>query len=373
MRTGRNGHHFFPCDEGHKVRFALTMKIKATKNHEGSIWTWNSPSGGGKASLWLPYADSFLRIPRSENWEVRYGEDSLEIDLGKVDFIMLYGERGNLPVAFLTALARRGIPLMIHERRQPSPYVFYPPDYEDRNDILSCQIRARENGRRCMATAKALVKAKMARMSEYCNIPEKCFADLRQAQSLQAIRVAEANATVRYWATWYRALGEQPNRRVETPLNHALNLGSAFLHGIVLRWVLFHHLSPMHGFLHQATSYSALVYDLMEPYRYMIEDCVVGVYRKTGGEEKAMLRQIGPALTEYLAESVYVPATRQTVQRKNLLHGIVLALRAWLAGDSSRLIVPTEGRRMGGRRPKAGYVLPGGRLEKPGRGKASRT
>ncbi|MDL2060428.1 CRISPR-associated endonuclease Cas1 [Mesosutterella sp. AGMB02718] len=338
------------------------MKIKSTKNHESSIWIWNSQEKGGKVSLWLPYAESLLRIPRSSFWEARYGEETLEIDLQKTDLIMLYGERGNLPVTFLADLSKYGIPLMIHERRQPRPFIFYPPDFQDRNDILSLQILARNNKTRRKSVAKALVKARIASMSKRYLIPEKISNGLHFANSIQEIRLAEAQATARYWSSWYSALGQPSERRINTPLNHALNLGSAFLHGILLRWILFHHLSPMHGFLHEATSYSALVYDLMEPYRYILEDAAADVFRETEGEEKAMLRKIGPTIKERLSEIVFVPATRQSVQRKNLLHGIVLALRAWLAGDSPKFIIPTEGEPRGGRKPLPGYILPGGRL-----------
>ena len=60
-----------------------------------------------------------------------------------------------------------------------------------------------------------------------------------------------------------------------------------------------------------------------------------------------------------LEETVYVPATRQVVRRKNLLHGNVLALRAYLAGDMRRFIVPAEGERSGGRPLKVSFRLPG--------------
>ena len=64
-------------------------------------------------------------------------------------------------------------------------------------------------------------------------------------------------------------------------------------------------------------------------------------------------------LKRSLEKVVYVPATRQFVRRKNLLHGSVLALRAYLAGDMRRFVVPAEGERKGGRPPKVSYRLPG--------------
>lgn len=60
-----------------------------------------------------------------------------------------------------------------------------------------------------------------------------------------------------------------------------------------------------------------------------------------------------------LEEVVYVPVTKQYVRRKNLLHGIVLALRAYLIGESRHFIIPKEGISKGGRPPNCGYRLPG--------------
>ena len=71
-------------------------------------------------------------------------------------------------------------------------------------------------------------------------------------------------------------------------------------------------------------------------------------------------------LKKSLEKVVYVPATRQFVRRKNLLHGGVLALRAYLAGDMRRFVVPAEGERKGGRPPKVSYWLPGN-IPEPGK------
>jgi len=60
-----------------------------------------------------------------------------------------------------------------------------------------------------------------------------------------------------------------------------------------------------------------------------------------------------------LDEVVFVPSHRTHVRRKNLLHGAVLSLRSYLLGDTKRLVLPTEGEKIGGRPPKMSYKLPG--------------
>ncbi len=146
----------------------------------------------------------------------------------------------------------------------------------------------------------------------------------------------------------------------ETPINTALDACSFFLHGILLRWILFHKLSPFHGFLHRPTGYTALVYDLIEPYRWWIDASVTKAAQASGTDDAKQLTAASiEALKSMLDEVVYVPATRQSVRRKSLLHGSVLALRAWLIDKQTRFVLPVEGVRKGGRPPQVGFSMPG--------------
>jgi len=100
----------------------------------------------------------------------------------------------------------------------------------------------------------------------------------------------------------------------------------------------------------------------MEPYRYLIEESVAEGYIELGPEDDTPLTAVSlEILKRRLEEVVYVPETRQNVATKNLLHGCVLALRAYLLGEVKRLVLPTEGTKQGGRPPKSGYSLPGGK------------
>jgi len=58
-------------------------------------------------------------------------------------------------------------------------------------------------------------------------------------------------------------------------------------------------------------------------------------------------------------EKVYASATRQIVTFHELFHGVVLALRSYLSGNSNRFIIPQSGKPNGGRPIKAGYKLYG--------------
>ncbi|NBS70260.1 hypothetical protein EBT31_15320 [bacterium] len=171
------------------------------------------------------------------------------------------------------------------------------------------------------------------------------------------IRLAEAHQSKTYWAKYFADLGQSDTiRRSHNPVSAALDAGSFFLYGILLRWVLMHKMSPAHGYLHVTTGYPSLVYELMEPYRYVIEDALAKCFRLESKDlTEASLSEIKASLDEV----VYAPSHRTHVRRKNLLHGAVLSMRSYLLGETKRLVLPTEGQKMGGRPPKMSYQLPG--------------
>lgn len=226
-------------------------------------------------------------------------------------------------------------------------------------NILSRQILARENLTRRCYVARTLIAQRIDSMGWL--LPACCGSTttrLRTARSIAAIRSIEAEWTKRYWEAYYGSLGVDLSRREAHPVNEALDAGSKFLSGILLRWVLFHKLSPVHGFMHEPTTYISLVYDLMEPYRVWIERAVADVSRP-GAETDQLVAATIKRLKEMLEEDVYLPAFHEQTRRKNLLHAAVLALRSYLAGETPRFVVPVEGKKSGGRPVKSAFAIPG--------------
>ena len=326
--------------------------------HPDSVWTWKSSKGSSRASLWLPYFQGVSKV-KGTTYRFEYNGGEVDADLKQVDFIMLYGASGALPVDFLDALNSHRICLSIHRRNKAKPYIFAPTSGADDIDVLSAQIKFRNNFKKRCYIARVLLRARFQSMAWKAPIPSAVLKRLAQERTLNALRSLEANTTRRYWSCFYGSLGVNVNRRETDPVNQALNAGSMFLSGIILRWVLFHKLSPQHGYLHVPSSYPSLVYDLMEPYRYIFERAVAQSYGRVDPEKEITPKTIA-TIKHLMEEEVYVPATRQTVRRKNLLHGCVMSLRSYLIGESRRLVIPQEGAKKGGRPPKLGYQIPGG-------------
>ena len=327
--------------------------------HSDSIWTWQSNKRGAKVSLWLPYVSGAEKIARRK-WRFIYNGGEIDADLSKLDCLMFYGASGALPMALIDELSTQRVPLLVHRRNIGRPAVFLPAPRADADDILTRQILARTNETRRVYIARTLVRERFRAVEELCPVAGEAYARLARLRNLKRVRAWEAEHARRYWMRYFTGLGlSGATRREKGPVQSALNAGSMFLSGVILRWVLVHRLSPSHGFLHEGSDYMGLVYDLMEPARYMIEQAVRRAYEEIEDDAEALTKRTLSLLKRSMDTIVYVPATRQFARRKNLLHGGVLALRAYLNGDMRRFVTPSAGERRGGRPPKVSYRLPG--------------
>lgn len=340
------------------------MKIDEFQ-HPDSIWTWKSNARGGRASLWIPYLNTIEKL-KGYNWRLSYNGGELDVNLDKVDTILLYGGKADLPIEFLDQLGTKRIPMLIHRRNMASPTLVTPSARPASNDILGKQIPLRMNQTKCATVARTLVRCRFRSLEPSFCIPSFVYSKLNKLRSVDDIRNFEAYWSREYWGHWFASVGlPEQTRRSPSPATAALDACSFFLSGIILRWILLHKMSPHHGFLHRPTAYPSLVYDLIEPYRYLIEDAVAKAIQNRGPQDPKLTSCALSVIKDDLKDTVYVPATRQWVRRKNLLHGVVLSLRAWLCGDMKRLVIPMEGAPKGGRPLKVSYKLPGGRKKGP--------
>ena len=330
-------------------------------SHPDSIWTYKGAGRAQKVSVWLPYLHEIEKEKKPYTYTASYNGGGVTLDLSKVDCIMIYGNCGQLPVAFLDDLGTRRIPLLIHRRNLANPYCFIPARRDDDKDMLSKQILYRENHIRRVYIARTLIRERIKSFSVVTGAQAVLLSKLHKARTIQDVRAIEAKSTKIYWKYFYAACGQKGVSRRDTsqPINQALNACSVFFTGILLRWVLLHRLAPTHGFLHEPSGYTALVYDLIEPVRYWMEQAVYKAVMKTTDPEKYTPYAL-KILKDMMDDKVYVPATHQWVRKKSVLHGMVLALRAYLAGDMQRLVLPVTGEKKAGRPPKISYKLPGG-------------
>jgi CRISPR-associated protein Cas1 len=164
-------------------------------------------------------------------------------------------------------------------------------------DFRVAQVHAMDDPEKKFSIAHALVKAKIARSLQVLEWLEQCYdvereirmtkreaAKLGNANTVPELRTVEGRTALRYWETFRKALPESlafagpmtttHQNNASDPFNAALNFGYAALEGEVRRAVNSVGLEPSIGFLHDFSDYQtkeSLVYDLMEPYRWLID------------------------------------------------------------------------------------------------------
>jgi len=311
-----------------------------------------------KQFIWLPYTKSIALSGKSVRFVYKGGE--LATPLSKIHSVMFYGSVCPLEQEFLEKCCLYGIPLTIHRRNMSKAVWIIPSTKSNREDLLTKQILFRQSEKKRVYITKRLIAAKFKSMEWLLPAP---FYELHGLNSVSSIVAVEAWYAKRYWKRFYELLGcpESSRRSKGNFICSAMDAASKFMSGIILRWIIYHQLSPFHGYTHIPSDYPALVYDVMEPYRGYIDKVVFDTVKEMQKEEVAQDKTV-PYMIEnlkyFMDKEVYVNATRQVVTFQELYHGLILSLRSYLLGNK-RFIVPLPGNPNGGRPIKAGYKLYG--------------
>ena len=164
-------------------------------------------------------------------------------------------------------------------------------------DLRAAQLEASQIPRMKFKIARALVEAKIARsiqvlewLAERYDISKEVLLvkrealKLRDARTVGAIRSVEGRVALKYWAAYGKVLPESLDfqgrmttshqNNATDPVNAALNYGYGFLEGECRRAINAVGLEPSVGFLHDFSDYQtkqSLVYDLEEPFRWLID------------------------------------------------------------------------------------------------------
>lgn len=311
-----------------------------------------------KIPVWLPYTSKITCKKDAVTFEYKGG--SCEIDIKNTASILFYGAVCDIPEDFLVLCTKRKVPVCVHRRNMPNASWIIPTSGCGADDMISRQITFRANAKKRAHVARKLLKAKFAGMSWLAPEPFDFTAKIKTTDAMRSIEARHARL---YWSKYYAALGLKGyyRRGAAHTLKSVLDAVSKLIAGVILRYIIYHRISPYHAFLHIPTDYPSLIYDLMEPYRGYIEKVVFDIFAECEKEtdDKKMLGLCISAVEDFLDSQVYCVATRQLVTFQELLHGNILALRSYLLGESKQFIVPIPGKPNGGRPLKTGYRLYG--------------
>ena len=310
-----------------------------------------------KVPAWAPYV-SAIEVAKGKRVHVKYKGGEFTADPRNLLSLMVYGD-SDAPISpqVMDLLGRAGVPIIMHRRNVPTTTWIHSGPRSQANDVLAAQMLARANEHKRRYIARTLLHEKMRAMRWLLDEQPA----LNPSASIPQLRVLEAHHAKQYWAIYYRLLERtDESRRTNGDAKYVLDAVSKFLSGAMLRWVSYHHLSPFHGFFHEPTGYPALVYDLIEPYRADYDRIVLDVLAAHKNEDREKLIAIAiDAVKSAMHQHVYTHETRQIVLRQELLHGVVLALRSYILGETKRFVVPRIGVRRGGRPLTLAYRLPG--------------
>lgn len=312
-----------------------------------------------KIPLWIPYPDS-LMISKNK-LKIIFNGGIIEEDFKDILTIMFYGSICELNESFLDKTLEHNIPIIFHKRNISKAIIITNSTGIYSEDIISKQIIYRNNHKKSYYIAKQILDAKFKSMKWLVEYPNGFRGKYLTIEEMRRIEAWHAN---NYWKKYYGKLHIDATRRdmQSNEVSKTLDAISKFIFGIILRWIHYHNLSPAHGFLHTQTNYEALVYDLIEPYRGYIDKLVfqsLDECIKNNVPQNKFLPYTIQNLKEFLDEKIYTNTTRQIVTFHELLHGGVLALRAYLNGEMEDLIFPIVNKPNGGRPIKVSYKLYG--------------
>ncbi len=305
---------------------------------------------------WFPYPSEIKVKTKYITIEYKGGEFSGPIQ--DLSSILLYGSTCPLKQDFIDLCSRHKIPVCIHYRNRHQVTYIISQSISGKEDIITKQILFRENTHKRTYISRMILIAKFKSMSWLVPIP---LAKLSKKIIDDMIQTEAQHARI-YWDRYYSGLGyPEETRRGRNKISSALDAVSKFVSSIILRYVVFHNMSPYHAYIHKPTEYPSLLYDLMEPYRGVIEKSIFKKFKDLPEHTKDA-DYVGIAIAtveELLDTKFYTEPTRQIVTFQELLHGIVLALRSYLLGESHRFMIPLIAKPSGGRPKKTGYSLYG--------------
>jgi CRISPR/Cas system-associated endonuclease Cas1 len=329
-----------------------------TLNHPKYIWYFIK----GEKTWYLPY---FTGIPlrlKKNVWQFTINETELiDIDLSKTSSILFYesnDKTGALPIEFLKECSLNKVGLIIHQNHITDSLNFFPSQQVDRDDLLSKQIRHRDNQKKRAYIARTLIKWQWSSREWLCptHTPFEKLAALRSSEDVMRLEAIEAK---NYWSVYYRKLGlPELSRLSDHPINNSLDTLSQILSGLTLRWVLAHGLSPSHGYLHSSTGLSSLVNDFTELTRAWTEKSVYDAFSTAG--ESDLIHRSTLNFKTMLEMPIHTEPTRQKVYRRVLINGSVISLRYYLSGKMKHFLPPVEqSAKARGRKRLCAYSLPG--------------
>jgi CRISPR-associated protein Cas1 len=220
------------------------------------------------------------------------------------DSVITDGYSGYISLRGIHWLSRNNVPLYVLDLDGTLLSSILPAT-PIKADLRVAQIQAATNSEKKFQIAHALEKAKLARSLQVLDWIADAYDIQRQVQAAKGevsrlgnartvkdLLAVEARTAQRYWEAYAKILPldlefqgrmtTRHNNNASDPVNSALNFGYAVLEGECRRAINAVGLEAGVGFLHDFSDIEtrqSLVYDLMEPYRWLIDLTVLQAFQ----------------------------------------------------------------------------------------------
>jgi CRISPR-associated protein Cas1 len=219
------------------------------------------------------------------------------------DAIVIENGTGHISLGALRWLSHHNIPIFFLDFDGSVISSILPPT-PIKADLRVAQIQASADSARKFTIAHALVEAKIARSLQILdwsaqrhNIKREIRMTkvealrLGKANTIGKLRTVEGRTALRYWQGFAKIMPEPSrfkgrasdshNNNASDCYNAALNYGYGYLKILCRTAINSVGLEPAVGFLHElSTTQTAesLVYDLQEPWRWLVDFCVIAAF-----------------------------------------------------------------------------------------------
>lgn len=235
--------------------------------------------------VFVSYLQEMVSLDGRDTWLIKDRDLSFEVDLARAKVITFYGKSdASVSLSFIYAANRNGVSLNFFTRNMKESITLGRTGRAVNKDIVSLQVLARQDERRRNYIARVILGAKIK--TQNWLIPYEP-ALITKKNNIEQLRVIEANYARRYWKKYFLQFKEsdRPTSRQKdnhNEINKALNAGYFMLSTSINRWLHHHGFSIFHAYIHTSVNYETLSYDLLEPYRWIVDKSVIRVYQKHG-------------------------------------------------------------------------------------------
>jgi CRISPR-associated protein Cas1 len=259
----------------------------------------------GFHTVTIDAADCFLSC-KSSQLICRTGEGERTLPLEDIASIVVTGFSGTVHSELLLECAERGIPLVFCRSYKPSALV-YPANRSTDTLLTRAVLRLGEKVRNALwqstLDAKCLGQSSAAR--EFGIESEPLASMEAMAKGKNPYR--ESAVARGYWGIWGSAVGLSDFRRERSlkGANQLLNYGYAVLLSCVLQKLFAVGIDPSFGISHVVRERSdPLAYDLMEPFRVLVDRKVRDWILNMEGRECLVDKSFRSHLVAFLKESL---------------------------------------------------------------------